>query len=229
MRCLVCGAELEPQAGWDHIRTVHLAPLDLTPEKILKQAQKIAHPVELKTADLTCVKLPEKIIYFSIDNAELLIAYATAHGNIPWTDVVAWQILHEKGHLDLLGRYEPPQGVRLAVVLNAEDYYINRYLIPEKYWPVCLANARCAVAIRNFAPMPLRLRDAYFYLTLAVFLACGAVTVADLPFLNRRETDFVATISPLIKKIRDSQDIPRVSLEVEAQGAPFFRRRPTHW
>ncbi len=229
MRCLVCGAELELQQGWDHIRQVHLAPLDLTPEKILEQAQRIAHPVEIKTANLTCVKLPEKVIYFSVDNAELLIAYAAAHGRIPWRDVVAWQILHEKGHLALLGRYEPPQGVRPAVVLNAEDYYINCYLIPEQYWPVCLANARCAVAIRNFAPMPLRLLDAYFYLTLAVFLACRAVTVADLSFLNRRETDFVATIAPLMKKIRDLQDIPRISLEVEAAGAPFFRSRRTHW
>jgi hypothetical protein len=229
MRCLVCGAELEPQQSWDHIRTVHLASLDLTPERILEQARRIAHPVEIKTANLTCVKLPEKVIYFSLDNAELLIAYAAEHGQINWMDVVTWQILHEKGHLALLGNYEPPQGVRPAVVLNAEDYYINRYLIPEQYWPVCLANARCAVTIRNFAPMPLRLRDAYFYLTLAVFLACQAVTVANLPFLNRREADFVTTIFPLMKKIRDSQDIPRVCLEVEAAGAPFFRRRQTHW
>jgi hypothetical protein len=229
MRCLVCGAELEPHQGWDHIRTVHLASLDLTPEKILEQARSIAHPVEIKTANLTCVKLPEKVIYFSIDNAELLIAYATEHGQINWMDAVTWQILHEKGHLALLGNYEPPQGVRPAVVLNAEDYYINCYLIPEQYWPVCLANARCAVAIRNFAPMPLRLRDAYFYLTLAVFLACQAVTVADLPFLNRREIDFVTTIFPLMKKIRDIQDIPRVSLEIEAAGAPFLRSRRTHW
>lgn len=229
MRCLVCGAELKSQEGWDHIRSIHLAPLDLTPEKILEQARKIAHPIEIKTANLTCVKLPEKIIYFSVDNAELLIAFAAEHGRVPWTDVVAWQILHEKGHLDLLGRYDPPQGVRPAVVLNAEDYYINRSLIPEQYWPVCLANARCAVAIRNFAPMPLRLRDAYFYLTLAVFLACQAVTVADLPFLNRRESDFVATIAPLLKRIRDLQDLPRVCREMEAEGAPFFRSRSTHW
>jgi hypothetical protein len=229
MRCLACGAELEPHQGWDHIRSVHLAPLEVTQEKILAQAGRIAHPLEIKTANLTCLKLPEKVIYFSIDNAELLIAYAGEHGQIPWIDVVTWQILHEKGHLALLDRYEPPQGVRPAVVLNAEDYYINCYLIPEHYWPVCLANARCAVTIRNFAPMPLRFRDAYFYLTLAVFLACQAVTVADLPFLNRREIDFVTTISPLMRKIRDLQDIPRVSLEVEAAGAPFFRSRRTHW
>ena len=222
MRCLACGAELGKHQAWDHIRSVHLAPLDLTQEKILAQAREIAQPLEVKTANITCLKLPEKIIYFSQDNAELLIAYAAVNSQLPWADIVAWQILHEKGHLALLGRYEPPRGVSPAVMVNAEDYYINRFIIPAAYWPVCLANARCAVAIRNLAPVPPKLRDAYFYLTLATFLAYEAVTLAEAFFLNQGEADFVAPLALLFEKIKDIEDIPPVSRELEAAVSPIL-------
>lgn len=222
MRCLACGAELAKPLVWDHIRAVHLAPLDLTQEKILAQAQEIAHPLQIKTAHLTCLKLPEKIIYYSLDNAELLIAYAAANSRIPWTDIVAWQILHEKGHLILQGQYEPPREVRPAVLVNAEDYYINRHLIPEKYWPVCLLNARCAVTIRALAPVPPRLRDAYFYLTLATFLAYDAVTLADAPFLDAREAKVAATLALLFREITAIEDLPRVCRLIQDASAPFF-------
>jgi len=222
MRCLACGAELDKQQAWDHIRSVHLAPLDLTQEKILAEARKIAQPLKIKTANLTCLKLPEKVIYFSLDNAELLIAYAAVNSQLPWTDVVAWQILHEKGHLSVLGRYEPPLGASPAVLVNAEDYYINRFIIPAAYWPVCLANARCAVAIRNLAPVPPRLRDAYFYLTLATFLAYEAVTLAEALFLSQKEAEFVAPLAPLFKKIKAIEDISPVSRQLELAMSPIL-------
>ena len=222
MRCLACGADLGKHQVWDHIRSVHLDPLDLTQEKILAQARKTAQPLKIKTANLTCLKLPEKVIYFSLDNAELLIAYAAVTSQLPWTDVVAWQILHEKGHLTVLGRYEPPRGVSPAALVNAEDYYINRFIIPAVYWPVCLANARCAVAIRNLAPVPSQLRDAYFYLTMATFLAYEAVTLADAPFLNQREAEFVAPLALLFEKIAEIKDIPRISRDLEATVSSIF-------
>lgn len=222
MRCLVCGEVMDSGLGWDHIRSVHLAPLNLTQEMILAHAQKIAQPLEIKTAYITCLKLPEKIIYFSLDNAELLIAYANEKNQIPWTDIVEWQILHEKGHLTLGGLYEPPPGVRPAIIQNAEDYYINRYLIPENYWPVCLANARCATAIRNLAPVPSRLRDSYFYLTLATFLAYEAVTFPDIIFLQSWEARYVDLISNLFRKIQNSKDISLVSKKIEGVFSGAF-------
>jgi len=218
MRCLVCGEPMAGGLGWEHIRSVHLAPLNLTQEMILAHARTMAQPLEVKTAYITCLKLPEKVIYFSLDNAELLIAYASHRSRIPWQDIVEWQILHEKGHLTLQGLYEVPRGVRPAIIQNVEDYYINRFLIPENYWPVCLANARCAVEIRKLAPVPPRLRNAYFYLTLATFLAYEAVTLADLSFLTGKEAEFTATLSLLFRKINETQDIPLVCQEMERLG-----------
>jgi len=215
--------------GWEHIRSVHLAPLNLTQEMILAHAQTIAQPLEVKTAYITCLKLPERVIYFSLDNAELLIAYASEKSQIPWKDIVEWQILHEKGHLTLQGLYEVPYGVRPAIIQNVEDYYINRHLIPENYWPVCLANARCAVAIRSLAPVPPRFRDAYFYLTLATFLAYEAVTLADLTFLNSKEAEFTATLSLLFRKINETQDISPVCQEIERAGSPILPNRRPRW
>ncbi len=201
MRCLACGVEVAGPQLWDHLRAVHLTPREITRESILVQAQLSAQPLEIRSAPVTCLKLPEKILYFSLENAELLIAFAAEQSPIPWRDIVTWQVLHEKGHLTLLGRYEPPPGVRFAVLVNAEDYYINRFLIPEQYWPVCLLNARCAVTIRTLAPVPGKLRDFYFYLTMATFLAYEAVTLAEAPFLDSREADLVAALAPLFREI----------------------------
>jgi hypothetical protein len=214
MRCLVCGETLEKDRAWEHIRAVHLSPLGLTQEMILEHARKTAHPLQIKTAYLTCINLQEKVIYFSLDNAELLIAFAAAHRAIPWTDIVEWQILHEKGHLACLGQYEPLYPVRPMVLINAEDYYINRYLIPETYWPVCLMNARCATAIRNLAPLPHNLRDPYYYCTLATFIAYEAVTFGDIHFLTSREARLVNTISAIFKQIKEVKDIPGASQEI---------------
>lgn len=215
MKCLACGADLPPAKGWEHIRAVHLAPLGVTPEKILNYACHVALPLKVKLAPLTCIKLPEKIIYFSLDNAALLIAYAAEKGGVPWTDVVAWQILHEKGHLTLRGLYEPPEGVRPEVVVNVEDYYINRYLVPGEYWPVCRLNARCAVVIRSLVPVPAGRRDAYFYLTLGTFLAYEAVTVDELTFLTGREAEWVTDCAAQFVKIREVEDLALVGRELE--------------
>jgi hypothetical protein len=214
MQCLVCGERLARDGAWEHIRAVHLGPLGLTQEKILAHARQTAQPLEIKTAYLTCINLRERVIYFSVDNAELLIAFAAAHGPLPWMDIVEWQVLHEKGHLACLGRYEPLGPVNPAVLANAEDYYINRHLLPDKYWPVCVINARCATVIRNIAPVPPNLRDAYYYCTLATFLAYEAVTLADLHFLTPKEAGLVQTISRIFKKIKEVEDIPGASQEI---------------
>lgn len=214
MRCLVCGEIVERSQAWDHIRSQHLAPLGLTQAEILARAQKIAQPLEVKTAYITCLKLPEKVIYFSLENAELLIAFAHEQGGIIWTDVVAWQILHEKAHLECQSLYQAPAGAKPYILLNAEDYFINNFLIPEKYWPVCLANARCATRIRNFSPVPYELRDGYFYCTQATFLAYGAVTLADIQFLKPAEARFTEIVSNSFREIRGALDIPLVSLKI---------------
>lgn len=200
-------------------------PLGLSPEKILEQARRTAHPLKVKTAYITCLKLPERVIYFSIENAELLIAYARERSRILWTDLVDWQILQEKGHLRLQGLYLPPAGVQPAVLFNAEDYFINRHLLPERYWPACLLNAGCAVAIRTVAPVPAGLRDAYFYLTLATFLAYEAVAPDDLVFLNPREVEAVAACAELLRKIKEVQDIPPVCQEIERSGKRLWSKQ----
>jgi len=199
---------------WEHIRAVHLEPLGLTQEEILVHARDCARPLDFKTAYITCINLRDNTIYFSLDNAELLIAFAQEHGRIPWRDIVAWQILHEKGHAACRQLYEPPPAARLYILCNGEDYYINRYLIPARYWPVCLANARCAVAIRTIAPLPHELRDGYYYCTLATFLAYDAITMADIHFLKSEEARFTGIISRFFRKILGPEDISWVSNEI---------------
>lgn len=229
MRCLACGATLEGKDNWEHIRAVHLQPLGVTQEKILAHAREAAQPLEIKTAQVTCISLKDNIIYFSIDNAELLIAFAQEHGPIPWTEIVEWQILHEKGHLSCRSLYEISGPGRPYVLVNAEDYYINRYLLPEKYWRVCLLNARCATAIRNIAPLPYNMRDGYYYCTLATFLAYEAVTFADIHFLKASEARFTEIISRFLRKVNEAKDIPLISLEIGQVFARLYPPAGTSW
>jgi hypothetical protein len=100
------------------------------------------------------------------------------------------------------------------VQVNAEDYYINKFLLPPEYWKVCLQNARCAVEIRNITPLPYEMRDGYFYCTLATFLAYGAVTWGDVTFVKPAEGQMVEILAGLFRQIKDIQDIPRVSQEL---------------
>lgn len=228
MRCLVCGAVLTGKKRWEHLQSVHLEPLGVTPEKILAYARETARPLEVKPASLTCLKPAERIIYFSVDNAELLIAFAHAHGSLPWREVVEWQILHEKAHLDCRELYEIPRG-KAYILSNAEDYFINRYLLPEKYWPVCLMNARCATAIRNLAPLPYTLRDGYYYCTLATFLAYGAVTLADIHFLKPAEAKFVGLLAALFGKIKEARDVSPVGAEIYQAFIRLYPPPGTPW
>jgi hypothetical protein len=229
MQCLVCGEILEKGKGWEHIRAVHLQPLDLTHEKLLAHARKTAHPLEIKTANITCINLHDNIIYFSLDNAELLIAFAQEHGQIPWQEIVAWQILHEKGHLTCRQLYELPDSAKPYILSNAEDYYINKYLLPQKYWRVCLVNARCATRIRSIAPLPYKLRNGYYYCTLATFLAYEAVTLAQLEFLQTAEARFTEVISKFFRKIKEAKDLPLACEEINQAFARLFPPMGISW
>lgn len=229
MRCLVCSEIIAEGRGWEHIRAVHLEPLGLTQEKILEHARKIAQPLEVKTAYLTCINLKENVIYFSLDNAELLIAFAKEHGNVPWMDIVEWQMLHEKGHITCQGLYGPPELIKPAVLLNAEDYYINKHLIPEKYWQACIMNARCATEIRNITPLPDDMRDTYYYCTLATFLAYEAVTFEDISFLKPQEARFVQITSGMFRRIKVVEDIPMVAQEIGEAFARLFPPPGISW
>lgn len=228
MQCLVCGETVEREKSWNHIRSKHLKPADLTHEKIFEYAKKVAHPLELRTAYVTCTNVREKIIYFSLENAELLIAFAGEHGNIPWHEIVEWQILHEKGHLQCKDLYEPPR-VSAHVLVNTEDYYINKYLLPEKYWPVCKMNAQCATVIRSISPLPYTLRDEYYYTTLATFLAYSAVTLIDLDFLKPSEARFVEIISKLFSKIERLEQVPAVAQDIEVTFVRLYPPRGVSW
>ena len=215
MKCLVCGEVLELQNSWEHIRSVHLEPIGVTQERLFEHAVTVAHPIEVRTAYVTCVSLEDEVIYLSLDNTELLIAFISEHSKIPWRQVVEWQILHEKGHLACRDLYEAPRLTRPHVVMNAEDYYINKYFIQKKYWPVCELNARCSTEIRSISPLPHELRDANYYCTLATFIAYDAVVLRDCRFLNHNEAYFVGMISDFYRKIKRTEDIPLISSEVD--------------
>ncbi|MFQ6050164.1 MAG: hypothetical protein ACE5K4_00545 [Candidatus Hydrothermarchaeota archaeon] len=206
MRCVVCG-KITERGNTEHIRFEHVEPLGVTQKEIFEHAKKIAYPIEVKTAYTTCINLKENIIYFSIDNAELSIAFASEHYDVPWKHVVEWQILHEKGHITCRELYPPPVPFRPYVVVNVEDYYINKYLIPQKYWIVCIANARCSTLIRKLIPTPYELRDGYYYCSLATFLAFDAVSKEDFSFLKTSESTFVGKIAEALTDIKDSEDI----------------------
>jgi len=222
MKCVVCGEIIAGAKIWEHVRSVHLKPIALTGEKIIEHARKIADPIEVRSAHVTCVNLRDKIIFISLVNTELLIALAREHGDIPWTEVVEWQILHEKAHLSVRDIYEPPGTVEPYVLANAEDYYINKYMISQKYWPVCLTNARCSIEIRNISPLPYRLRDGNYYCTLATFVAYDAATFEEFNFLKPAESEFVEIISKLFKKIKAVEHISTVSTEIDRA----FKRLP---
>ena len=215
MRCLVCGEIIEGEKSWEHVRSVHLESIGLTQEKIIEHARKIADPLEVGAAYVTCINLREKIIFVSLVNTELLIAFAREHGDIPWTEVVEWQILHEKAHLSCRDIYEPLSTVEPHVSANVEDYYINRYMIPRKYWQVCLMNARCSIDIRNISPMPYTLRDGNYYCTLATFIAYDAITFEEFNFLMQAECRFVEMISKFFRKITAVEHISIVSVEID--------------
>ena len=215
MKCLVCGEIIEREKSWEHVRSVHLEPIGLTQEEIIEHARKIADPIEVRSAYVTCVNLREKIIFVSLVNTELLIAFAIEHGDIPWTEVVEWQILHEKAHLSCRDIYEPPSTVGPFVLANVEDYYINRYMIPQKYWQVCLMNSRCSIEIRNISPMPYSLRDGNYYCTLATFVAYDAATFEEFNFLTPTESRFVEIISKFFRKIKTVEHISIVGKEID--------------
>ncbi len=208
MRCLVCGMTVELGRGEEHIQVVHLRPINLTRPDILEHAQKVAQPLPVRQADITYINLREQVIYYSLENSELLIAFADVHGNIPWQEVVEWQILHEKGHLACRSLYDLPHSYQPYALVNAEDYFINTCLIPGKYWPVCLLNARCAAAIRTFYPVPEKWRDEYYYCTLATFLAYQAISFKDINFLKVPEAKLVDQLSRLFTRIQEARDIP---------------------
>ena len=215
MKCLVCGEIIAGEKSWEHVRSVHLKPISLTQEKIIEHSRKIADPIEVRSAYVTCINLREKIIFVSLVNTELLIAFAREHGDIPWAEVVEWQILHEKAHLSCRDIYEPPSTVEPHVLANVEDYYINRYMIPQKYWRVCLTNARCSIEIRNISPMPYGLRDGNYYCTLATFVAYDAATFEEFNFLIPAESKFVEIISKFFRKIKIVEHISTVSKEID--------------
>ena len=215
MKCLVCGEIIEGEKSWEHVRSVHLEPIGITRGEIIEHAKKIADPLEVGSAYVTSINLREKIILVSLVNTELLIAFARERGNIPWTEVVEWQILHEKAHLSCRDIYKPPSTVEPHVLANVEDYYINRYMIPQKYWQVCLMNARCSIEIRNISPMPYGLRDGNYYCTLATFVAYDAVTFEEFDFLMPAESRFVEIISKLFRKIKAAEHISIVSKEID--------------
>ena len=144
-----------------------------------------------------------------------MIAFALERGDIPWTEVVEWQILHEKAHLSCRHICEPISTVEPQVLANVEDYYINRYMIPQKYWHVCLTNARCSIEIRNISPMPYSLRDGNYYCTLATFMAYDAVTLKELNFLIPAESKFVEIISMFFRKIKSAKNISTASKEID--------------
>lgn len=215
MKCLVCGEAIAGEKIREHVRSVHLEPIGLTREKIINHARKYAEPIEIRLGHVTCVNLQDKIIFISPVNTELLIAFARDRGGIPWTDVVEWQILHEKAHLSCRDMYEPLRTVEPHVSANVEDYYINRYMIPKKYWRVCLSNARCSIEIRNMSPMPYHLRDGNYYCTLATFIAYDAAFVEEFNFLKPTESEFVDILSKLFKKIETVEHISSVSEEID--------------
>ncbi len=228
MRCLVCRKRIERGKIREHIRSAHLRPPDLTQEKILQHAIKVAQPIEVKTGSVTCTNLRENIIYFSLDNAELHIAFAGEHADIPWDEIVEWRILHEKGHLQCKDLYERPN-VAPHVLMNVEDYYINTYLLPKKYWQACIMNARCATTIRNISPLPYDLRDGYFYSTLATFLAYGAVTLADFEFLHANEVRFVEIISKFFGEISSVKKIPMAAHEIDKGFERLYPPKGISW
>ena len=215
MKCLVCGEIIAGKKSWEHVRSMHLEPIGLSREDIIEHARKIADPIEVRSAYVTCINLREKIIFVSPVNTELLIAFAREHGDIPWTEVVEWQILHEKAHLSCREIYEPPKIVEPHVLANVEDYYINRYMIPQKYWRVCLMNARCSIEIRNISPMPYSLRDGNYYCTLVTFVAYGSTTLEGFNFLTPAEYRFVETISKFFRKFETVEHIPLFSKEID--------------
>jgi len=215
MKCLVCGEVIAGEKSWEHVRSVHLEPIGLTQEKIIKHAKKNADPIEVRSGHVTCINLRDKIIFVSLVNTELLIAFARERGDIPWTEVVEWQILHEKAHLSCRDMYEPLRTVEPHVLANVHDSYINRYMIPQKYWRVCLSNARCSIEIRNMVPMPYRLRDGNYYCTLATFIAYDAATFEEFNFLKPAESEFVDIISKFFRKIKAVEHISTVSEEID--------------
>ena len=228
MECLVCRAVIEREKSWEHIRSEHLKPADLTREKILEHAKKVAHPIELKTAYVTCVKVEENTIYLSLNSAELLIAFGGERSNIPWDEIVEWMILHEKGHLQCKDLYERPK-VSAQILLNVEDYYIDKYLLPEKYWRVCKVNGECSTVIRDISPLPYVLRDGYYYTSLATFLAYGAVTLEDFNFLKPSEAKFVEIISTFIGKIERAEEIPTAAREIEGVFKELYPPKGVSW
>ena len=228
MRCLVCSKVIERKKSWEHIRSEHLKPADLTRGKILEHAKKVAHPIELKTAYLTCVNLEENIIYLSLHSAELLIAFGGERSNIPWDEIVEWMILHEKGHLQCKDLYERPE-VSAQVLVSTEDYYIDKYLLPEKYWRVCKVNGKCSTVIRDISPLPYGLRDRYYYTSLATFLAYGAVTLKDFNFLQPSEGKFVEIISRFFGQIEKAEEIPIAAKQIEGVFKELYPPKGISW
>jgi hypothetical protein len=214
MRCLICGDTPEKGKTWQHLYQAHLEPYGVIPEKIWTKARQLARPLEVRPAPITFLKPEENRIYFSVENAALLMAYVQKHAGLPWETVLTWLILHEQGHLQLQGQYQLPDSCPPYVQVNAEDYYINKFLLPPEYWKVCLMNALCAVEIRNIAPLPDEMRDGYFYCSLATFLAYDAVTLGEITFMKPAEGRLAEILAGIFRQIKDIPDLPKVCREI---------------
>ena len=78
-------------------------------------------------------------------------------------------------------------------------------------------------------PLPDKLRDGYYYCTLATFWAYEAVTLEDINFLKPSEAIFSQLISRFFKKIKEVKDLPLAINDIDDAFKRLYPPKGVSW
>ncbi len=201
MRCVICKEEV--RRSIDEHLGVHLP---VSEGEILKYFEKAASPFRVRLHAITCADVRKGEILLGIENARLFIGFAGSCCNVPWQECCEWLAVHEKSHLRLRELYSPPE-VNPNIVSHVEDYYIEEYMMPERYRRAYEAHVKLIVAIRNMTQLPrvIALSDPdariCYYLTQACWYASNVITMNDMN-ATANEVKFIEAVAGAMSQVR---------------------------
>lgn len=205
MKCIICMEDVFTSID-NHVR----AHLSVSGEEIYGYFTEIVRPYKTALHNITATDVKRGIVYFSMENAMLFIAYAERYHGLTWHECCEWMGLHEKNHLLLRKFYNPP-AANPHIVSNVEDYYIEKFMMPQKYRSVYEANAKLIIEIRRMmAPFELYNMShsirLYHCLTYACWHALDAISADDV-ILPQHELKFTLKASSIMKGIEGPDEL----------------------
>lgn len=205
MKCIICKEDVSSSID-SHIK----GHISVSEEEIYSYFKQIVKPYRTALHNITATDVKRGIVYFSMENAIMFIAYAERYNGLLWQQCCEWMGLHEKNHLLLRRLYDPP-AVNHHIISNVEDYYIENFMMPVKYRPAYEANAKLIMEIRKMMLSFELYRMSrsvclYHCMTYASWHASGLISEEDI-LLPEDESTFTLKASSIIKGIHRPDDL----------------------